>query len=164
MSMRAYAAGLVGLACAAAVGVSGCSSPPPPPPPPRATTLTAVLDTAADVNPDAAKRASPLMVRVYELSSRALFESADFVSLFDRDTQALAGEIVAREEWVMAPGESRNWTKKLPPETRFIGVTAAYRDIERARWRAIVVVQPQAANTLTIRAEALTLSASASAR
>ena len=64
---------------------------------------------------------------------------------------------------ILAPGEARQWSKKLPPETKFIGVTAAYRDIERAHWRALVAVQPQAANTLTIRAEALAVSASVAA-
>lgn len=157
MSTRSFAASL---ACVAALGLAACASPPKPPKP---TTLAAAVSTAADVNPDAGQRASPLMLRVYELSGRASFESADFVSLFERDTQALAGEMVAREEWILAPGEARQWSKKLPPETKFIGVTAAYRDIERAHWRALVAVQPQAVNTLTIRAEALAVSASVAA-
>ena len=104
------------------------------------------------------------MLRIYELSSRAAFESADFVSLFERDAQVLAGDMVAHEEWVMAPGETRHWNKKLPPETKFIGVTAAYRNIEEARWRAVVAVQPHATNALAIRADALFVSAIASAR
>jgi len=163
MSRRASAAGLSSLAFVAAICVAGCASPAPPPPP-KPTTVAAVVSTATDVNPDAERRASPVMLRIYELSSRATFESADFVSLFERDAQVLAGDMVAHEEWVMAPGETRHWNKKLPPETKFIGVTAAYRNIEEARWRAVVAVQPHATNTLAIRADALVVSASASAR
>lgn len=155
MPFRLFACSLV---FAAALGLAACASAPKP------TVVAATLSTALDANPDGGNRASPLMLRVYELSSRATFDSADFVSLFERDKQVLAGDMVAREEWVMAPGETRAWTRKLPPETKFIGITAAYRDIDRAHWRAVVVMQPLATNTLVIRAEGLALSATATAR
>jgi type VI secretion system protein VasD len=46
----------------------------------------------------------------------------------------------------------------LSPETRFIAVFAAYRDVERATWRASVAVQPGRKQTLVLRADSLALS------
>ena len=135
----------------------GCSSTPPPPKP---TSVKATVQAAADVNPDSRKRASPLVVRIYELKSAAAFEAADFLSLYDRDQATLAGDMVGREEFTMRPGESRPWEKTISPEVRFIGVMAAYRDIERARWKTLIAIKPGLKNTVTIKADAITLSAS----
>ena len=66
----------------------------------------------------------------------------------------------AREEIMLAPGETRPYKKTLAPETRFVGIVAAYRNLERATWRTIVPVQPGKAQRLTIRADSLAVSAS----
>ena len=148
---------LQGLALALCTLMAGCSTAPPAPKP---TSVKATVQAAADVNPDARKRASPLVVRIYELKSAAAFETADFLSLYDRDQATLAAEMVGREEFTMRPGESRPWEKIVGPEVRFIGVMAAYRDIEHARWKTLIAVKPGQKNTLTIKADAITLTGS----
>lgn len=148
---------LQGLTFALFAVLAGCSSPPPAPKP---TVVKATVQAAADVNPDARKRASPLVVRIYELKSAAAFDAADFLSLYDRDQATLAADLVGREEFTMRPGESRPWEKILGPEVRFIGVMAAYRDIEHARWKTLVAVKPGLKNTITIKADAITLTGS----
>lgn len=135
------------LVLAAALLIAACSSPPKP------TVVSATLQAGAAVNPDLRKRASPIVIRVYELKSAAAFEAADFVSLFDRDQATLAAEMAGREEFILRPGESKPWQKTLGAETKFIGVLAAFRDIERARWKSIVAVKPNATNQLSIRAD-----------
>ena len=79
--VRATAARRLAMAASvvAMVLYSGCASPPKP------TVVSATLIATATVNPDAHKRPSPLVVRVYELKSAAAFDAADFVSLFERD-------------------------------------------------------------------------------
>lgn len=149
---------LQGLAAAVLLALAGCASPPPPPPKP--TLVKATLQASASVNPDARKRASPLVVRIYELKSSAAFDAADFVSLYDRDQATLAAEMVGREEFTLRPGESQPWEKTIGPEVRFIGVMAAYRDIERARWKTLIAVKPNMKNVITIKADDITISGS----
>ena len=72
--------------------------------------------------------------------------------------------MIAVDEWILAPQEQRMLQRKLAPDARFIGVVAAYRDIERAHWRAVVPVQPQATNTVTVRAGALAVTATTTPR
>jgi type VI secretion system protein VasD len=110
---------------------------------------------AADVgvNPDARGRASPVVVRLLELKTLAAFESADFFSLFDRDKDTLGAELVAREELQLQPGEKKTLQRSLPPETKYLGVVAAFRDLERARWRASIPVMPNQTTPLTIKVE-----------
>ena len=148
---------LQGVALSLTVALVGCSSTPAPPKP---TIAKASVQASATVNPDARKRASPLVVRIYELKSTAAFDAADFLSLYDRDQATLGADMVGREEFTLRPGESRPWEKTLGPEVRFIGVMAAYRDIERARWKTVITVKPAARNVITINAEDINLSAS----
>jgi type VI secretion system protein VasD len=142
------------VALAAAIGITGCAGAPPPPKP---TVVAATLQATASANPDARKRASPLVVRIYELKSSAAFDAADFLSLYERDQATLAAEMGAREEFTLRPGDSKPWEKTVGPEVRFIGVIGAFRDIERARWKAIVPVKANARNVVTIRADDITI-------
>lgn len=133
------------LALLGSVALGACSSPPKPPKP---TVVNATLSASDNLNPDSGGRASPLVVRVYELKALSAFNESDFFSIWDRDQQTLGGDLNAREEIVLRPGDSHGVNRTTKPETRFIGVVAAYRDLERAAWRASVPVVPN--NTLTI--------------
>ncbi|WP_338415416.1 type VI secretion system lipoprotein TssJ [uncultured Sphaerotilus sp.] len=124
---------------------------------PDPTLLNLQISTSADANPDARKRPSPLVLRVYELSGHALFDTADFLALFERDRETLGAEMLGKEEWVMAPGSVRTLERKLAPEVRHLGILAGYRDLERARWRLVVPVKPQVRNTVRLRADARAL-------
>jgi type VI secretion system protein VasD len=135
----------------AALLMAGCASPPKP------TVVVATLQAGAAVNPDVRKRASPLVVRIYELKSAAAFESADFVSLYERDQATLGAEMAAREEFVLRPGETKPWEKTVAPDTKFIGVMAAFRDIERARWKSVIAIAPNAKHAITIQANDINL-------
>ncbi|MDH6592578.1 type VI secretion system protein VasD [Variovorax sp. TBS-050B] len=132
-----------GLACAGVL-MAGCASKP------VVTPVSITLMAGADANPDARGRASPLTVRVYALKSPGPFEGADFFSLFEKDQATLGAELVQREEMLLRPGESRKLELTLPADAKAIGVMAAFRDLDRARWREVRAVQPGKAQTLTV--------------
>ena len=56
-----------------------------PPPPPEPTRVVLEFEAAGDINPNAEGRASPLVVRIYQLKSYSAFRKADFFSLYDND-------------------------------------------------------------------------------
>jgi type VI secretion system protein VasD len=139
---------------AAAVALPGCSMFKSGP-----ATMSATVVATAQVNPDARRRPSPVMVRVFELKAPTLFEQADFVSLFEKDQAVLAAELVSREEFVLRPGETKPLTKPLAPDTKFIGVMAAFRELERARWRAVVPVVAGKKNVIEISLDGIVVQA-----
>jgi type VI secretion system protein VasD len=141
--------------CAAALAVACASAPKP-------AQISGNISASADVNPSVSKRPSPLLVRVYELKSATAFNSADFVSLFQRDQTELGADLLAREEIMLRPGESRPLAKTLAPDTRFVGVLAAFRDLERSKWRSVFPVQPGQHVQVQIRADELSISATVS--
>jgi type VI secretion system protein VasD len=162
------------LAVAACVGqLAGCGSKAlpapapvimqapalPMPPKPIPTSVEASIVAAAALNPSVSNRPSPLVLRIYELRSDAAFQQAEFMALYQTDRSVLATDLVNRDEITLQPGDILPYSRPLGPDTRYIGVVAAYRNLERARWRVVVPVQPNRANHLTIHADALALTA-----
>ena len=140
---RRRAALLLGLALLAA----SCASPPPKP---VVTPVSINLVASSDANPDARGRASPLTVRVYVLKAPGPFEGADFFSLYDKDQATLGAEMVKREELLLKPGETKKLEFTLEPDAKNIAVLAAYRDLERARWRDLKPLEVGNPNTFTV--------------
>lgn len=114
------------------------------------TKLEARLVASASLNPDPTGRASPVVVRMYELVNRDAFESADFFDLFDNESATLGADMVARDEIQVEPGERRKVERRLNDKTRYLGIVAAYRDLDNAEWRALVSVNQNHNNELSI--------------
>ncbi len=123
----------------AVVLLAGCGAAPPKP---VVTPVALSLVGAPDVNPDARGRASPVTVRVYALKTSGPFDGADFFSLYEKDQATLGAELVQREEMLLRPGESRKLEMTLPADAKALAFMAAYRDLDRARWREVRAVEP----------------------
>lgn len=96
-----------------------------------------VADT---VNPDMNGRASPVVLRLYQLRAASAFQEADFFPLYDQEQPTLGAELIRREEFTLRPGEDRELALELDVETRYIGVAVAFRDIDQSQWRSLVEV------------------------
>ena len=135
----------------AAFGLAGCAAKPPKP-------VKTVLHVSAqaDVNPDAQGRPSPIVVRIYQLKDNAAFKEADFFAIFDKEEPTLAGSLVGREEFVLAPGDKRSEEFAVSRDAKFVGVVAAFRDIRNSQWR---VLQPAPTKGLVniVKKDALTV-------
>ena len=128
------------LAASLLAGLFGCASAPKPPPPPKDIVLR--LSAAADLNPDAAGRPSPLVVRVYQLRQNVAFKGAEFFALYDHEKETLGADLVGTQEFEFKPGESRMVTFKGDAQVHAVAVMAAYRDLRNAVWRATFDLPP----------------------
>ena len=103
----------------------------------EATRLQLSISTADNVNPDEKSRPNPIEIRIYELKSAQVFENADFFSLQTKDKEVLGGDMLAKEIFVLRPGEQRKIERTSDNETTAIGILAGYRDLGKAQWRLI---------------------------
>src|SRR5262245_28863402 len=126
--------------------IVGCGS--------SSTLVKGSLKADAAANPDLRGRPSPVVVRVYELKSVAAFNSADFFSLFEKEGETLSGDLIGREEYLLSPAETRPYQRQLQAGTKFIGVVAAFRDLEGSRWREAVPVPTKRGASIAIGIEA----------
>jgi len=133
------------LSAAALCLLCACASGPPKP-----AIIQTSVTVASDVNPDARGRASPVVLRLFELKNLGAFQSADFFSLLERDKEALGGELVAKEEFTLSPGEKKQFVRPLQADTRYVAVVAAFRDLEKSSWRAAIPVRVSQSMPVTI--------------
>ena len=115
--------------------LGGCASRGP-------TTIASEGDivVASDVNPNPAGRPSPIVLHIYDLRGTSAFNGADFFALYGAPAKTLGQDLVNDQEFEMQPGQSQTFSRKLPTGTRYIGVVAAFRDVNRAVWRSVAAV------------------------
>ena len=107
------------------------------------TKLDLSLTASDTVNPDLHGRPSPVVVRLLELRHPAAFENADFFSLYSHAEKALPKDWVNSEELELRPGEQQVLKLSVEPQSRYIGVLAAYRDLPHVQWRLVLPVNRQ---------------------
>lgn len=118
----------------------GCSSP----------RITMEVASQPNVNPDSSGRPSPIIVKMYEMRNDMAFRQGDFQVLFMEPMKVLGAHLVAMDELLFVPGEARVVEYAPMPETRYVGILAGFRQMERARWRAVLPVDPEKKNRIRL--------------
>ncbi|NBC15582.1 MAG: type VI secretion system lipoprotein TssJ [Gammaproteobacteria bacterium] len=138
---------LIGVVAVALLSCGGKPAKAPIQPMPEAPPQLSVDVATTD---DANAGGLPIVIRIYELNAQGKFSSADFFSLYDDDAATLADSLVSREELTLAPGQSRAIRKELSPETAYLGVLGAFRDVDNAQWRSVLPLQADADNGVAV--------------
>lgn len=120
---------------------------------------TVTVAASKDVNPDTSNRPSPILVRIYQLRSGAALDQADYFKLTGDPQAALGDTLVAHDQTLVTPGQTRSLPLKLDPATRLVAVIAGYRDIDHARWRTSVDVDPGKTGSIAIAVGAAAVTA-----
>jgi type VI secretion system protein VasD len=103
-------------------------------------TLCLSVQAASDINPDDKGRATPVVVQIIALTSAARFNTAPFLSLQDALPETLGDTLLATEEIILRPGETKATCYSVHEDASAIGVVAAYRDLPKATWRQVHVL------------------------
>ena len=135
------------------VALAACGSLQPDP-----TTVSMTIAATGSINPNSAAEPSLVVLRIYQLKSDGAFRAAEFPELFYRDQKTLGGELLGRKEFELTPGVELTYEDRVSPETRFIGVVAGFRDIDRAAWRAIAAAVPEDENAFVVNVDTLSIS------
>ena len=135
------------------VALVACGSKPPPPeppPPPKPPpVVTIVLTGGADQNPDINGVASPVAVRIIELTGTNAFERADVFALMDHEQQTLGADDAGSQAFVVSPSERKVITINPKPNVTAIGVAVLYRAIDESQWRADAAIAPNGPTNLS---------------
>ncbi|MEM1074113.1 MAG: type VI secretion system lipoprotein TssJ [Pseudomonadota bacterium] len=118
--------------------LAGCSGRAPETPKPVSKTV----NVAAGSNVNQYNEASnPVVVRLYQLSSRSEFEAAPFWTIFDGNSPELAGVVLDRRSLSpLFPGETRLVSFDLVPDVYFLGAFAEFADFETQNFRDAVPI------------------------
>ncbi|MEL0634467.1 type VI secretion system lipoprotein TssJ [Pseudoalteromonas carrageenovora] len=120
---------------------------------PPSTDLT--INVSKDVNPDITERPSPVVMKIFELSSRTVFDTQDFFGLYENAEGLLGPDMLKKDELELQPGSVQSYKMNLNRNTRYVGVVVAYRNIDQARWRAVIEVDPTGYDDIDVNVEAI---------
>lgn len=129
--------------------LSGCISTPEPP----STGVALNISASADMN-----GGLPTQVKVYYLTSDASFRSGDFFALFNEPEATLGSDLVAVDDFQLAPGRSVSDSRSFAQAPGAIGVVAAFRDIDGSRFLASRALIPDSPNAVSVSIGANTVS------
>ncbi len=86
------------------------------------------------INPDEQDQASPVFIRLYELTDSKLFEKADFIDLYERDEEVLGGSFVKKQELKrVVPNTQREETFVLSKDTRYVALFAEFYSYKNSK-------------------------------
>jgi len=122
--------------------------------------LSANVNALNALGTDATNDSSTAHYALEQIS--ATFNAADFFSLYERDKETLGADVLAREEFQLMPGDKRQFQRPTQADTRFVAVVAAFRDLERAQWRAASAVPLNQTTPIVIKLDGSKVSAGAS--
>lgn len=127
------------LLCAQFFVLSACMANMPKAP----TNKTIGIEAGPSVNQynDAS---NPIVLRLYQLSSRTEFEAADFWGIFNNNAPDLAGTILDKRSLSpLYPGERRLVAFDLQPDVFYIAAFAEFSDYENQQFKAVVPISPE---------------------
>lgn len=114
-----------------------------------------IINVSKNVNPDTSERPSPVVMKIFELSSRTIFDTQDFFSLYDTPEKILGPDLLKKDELELQPDSVQQYKMNLNRNTRYVGVVVAYRNIDQARWRAVIEVDPTGYDDINVNVEAI---------
>ncbi len=131
--------------------LAGCAQPP---------SALMEIHSAHYLNPDVDGNASPVVVTVYQLKSTFNFQQATYDQLSTNSGDVLGADLIDRSTIEVRPDSDDSVRQTLSPNTQFLGIVAAYRNIGGATWRQTVPVtnapNEETVITLDLESEALT--------
>jgi len=96
------------------------------------------VKTAAYLNPDINGHPSPVVLTIYELKSQQYFNQATYNQLATEPTNTLKTSLIDLHPFEIQPNYNFNDTLYLNNNIHYIGVTAAYRNIDSALWKKLL--------------------------
>jgi type VI secretion system protein VasD len=129
-----------------------------PEPPPPIYTVDLNLSASNKLNLDLEGRASPVVTRIYQLKNDETFKSSDFFAIYNNDEVLLGKDITYRKEIELKPNDEVTTSTKLKQETQYLGIFAAFRDLDKAVWQLVVELKPEQTTSLNINLDTFTIS------
>ena len=95
----------------------------------------------ADINPDELGKASPLFIRMYELSSNKMMKKADFIEIYERDEEVLGADMIAVHKLKrLKPGDDRSEHFVLDKKTNYVALYAEFLEFKESKFKLIIPV------------------------
>ncbi|MBI3595523.1 MAG: type VI secretion system lipoprotein TssJ [Nitrospirae bacterium] len=108
------------------------------------------LESSKFLNLDDSGAPLPVVLRIYQLSSKDRFESADFTTLWKNDREVLESDILVRQEITLNPDSSVVLHLDSKKNPAYLGVVALFRRPQGDAWRQIIPLKASKVRSVKI--------------
>lgn len=94
----------------------------------------------SDINLDDNQQALSIVLRVYQLKDRQMFDQLDYTTLLKSDSELLQQDLLARRELSLRPNANASITQQMEDETRYVAIAGFFRnpDLVQNDWRLVI--------------------------
>ncbi|ODN42527.1 type VI secretion system lipoprotein TssJ [Piscirickettsia litoralis] len=118
------------------------------------------FNATSNLNPDINHHPSPVVVYLYTLKQRELFDLANFQSLVNA-SKTLSDSLVKSYTFEIYPGQTKELSLPLSKTASYIGLFAAYRDLPVNSWKNVIDISHHPSSvTLAIKLDNNTIKVS----
>jgi type VI secretion system protein VasD len=129
--------------------ISACESGPP-------TSVHVTLRGGARLNPDETGLPNPVQTHVFLLRASETFSNTDYFQLADHERAVLGADLLAQSDQILRPGQTRQVVMAVPPGTKLVAISAAFRNIDQGTWKLVAPLKGQIVVDLGPQSLALT--------
>lgn len=108
------------------------------------------IQSASYLNPNIDNNAAPVFVTLYELKNANRFSQSTYAELTTDSTEILGADLIDKHIVEVRPNDRLTLKQPLSENTRYLGIVAAYRNIEDASWNALIEVSPENKNNILL--------------
>ena len=102
------------------------------------TDLKLQIIAERNINLDEQNQASPVVIRLYELTSNQVFEKTNFIDLYERDEEVLGDTFIAKQNLSpVIPSSERTERFVLSKNTRFVALFAEFYRYKGSRAKVV---------------------------
>ena len=102
---------------------------------------TVHIRSANYLNPNIYGHSSPVVLTIYQLKTQYAFHQADYNALTNNSGKVLGGDLIDKNTIEVRPNTQMKVNQPLSPNTQYLGIVAAYRNINNATWHKVVKIK-----------------------
>lgn len=95
------------------------------------------VSSTSNLNINNNNQALPVVVRIYQLSDKGIFESSTFKQLWKNDSKALSNTMLTKNEIILNPSSKDRVELDRHNDAKYVGVVAIFRTPGQHQWRGI---------------------------
>ncbi|MDI9220851.1 type VI secretion system lipoprotein TssJ [Pantoea sp. EA-12] len=128
----------------------------------QVNTLHLTLTARAAINQDDAQQSMPLRLNILQLSTRQIFDNAEYSSLLAQPDLVLKESLVAQRQLSIMSGQSVSLDIPMEKQAQFVAVVGLFRqpDRDRGTWKQVLSreeLDPDSPRTIEVRDNTLNL-------
>jgi type VI secretion system protein VasD len=106
------------------------------------------LKSAHYLNPDINGEASPVVVTLYQLKNQQRFQQAIYTQLIADPVAVLQEDLIDKRTFQVRPDESTSMSVELSDHANYLGIAAAYSNINHAKWQQIIPLEAKSTSRI----------------